>query len=120
MTGTRGTSRTIKKNEQITTSNVRIQTCGSLGNKQEELKLLVLLLQHCWNNRYGGELACGGSTVMDGYKLLRKNKQGKREDWGRSLHEGAAGTFVMNGCKSDKHVAVYYRPTIRVTRTVKH
>lgn len=57
---------------------------GTLRNKQEELKLLVLLLQRCWNNR------CGGSTVMDGYKLLRKDREGRREDWGGSLHEGAA------------------------------
>lgn len=84
--GTRGTYWKIKKDEQVPTPNVQIQMCGSLENKQEELKPLMLLVQHCWNNRYGGNAHMWWKHC-EGWIQAPQERQGRKKgSLGGALH----------------------------------
>lgn len=109
--GTRGTSRTMRKDEQIPTSRVQIQMCAAWGTTRASCAVTTALLeQQTWWEH------------SDGWIQPPQDRQGRKEDWRGSLHEGAACIFVMviwfgmwvrirkEATKSGKDVAVYCRP----------
>lgn len=107
----------LKNNKNLWTgthTNVQIQIWDNMGNKQEEL--LVVLLQQCGNNSCGRR-ACPW-WESSGYKFLWKDRE-RRENSKFSTWRSSLKTCIRQRFDWE-HVSGSQKKPLRVTMMVQH